>query len=99
MNKFISFTTALLITTSMSVAADGGKRWEQMVERNSVPHLHTGTPSASKMEHTAAQHKRWLFDDAKNSELDANVSEHKHSVPKHVNHMASDHKFEMVGGN
>jgi len=99
MNKFISLTSALLITASMGVAADGGKRWEQLAENNSVQHLHTGTPPASKMNHTAVQHKRWLFDDANNSELDANVSQHMHSKPKHKEHMGSDHKLEKFGSN
>lgn len=99
MNKLLSLSTALLITASMSAAAGGGNKWEQMTELNAVQHLHTGTPSASKMEHTATQHKRWLFDNANNSELDANVSQHTHSKPKHMEHMASDHKRETFGSN
>ncbi len=85
--------------TTVAAGGNGGRLWEQMVEKNSVQHLHTGTPSSSQMDHTAAQHKKWMFDDIKNSEADANVSEHKHSTPKHMDHMGADHKFEMVGGN
>jgi len=99
MNKFISLSTVLLITASMSVAADGGKRWEQIVENNSVQHLHTGTPPASEMKHTAVEHKRWLFNDANNSKLDSSVSQHMHSKPKHMEHMGSDHKLEKFGSN
>ena len=83
----------------MSAFAGGGNQWERKVLKVSSPHLHHGTPTASEMNHTAVQHKRWLFDDANNSPLNEDVSHTPTATHVHMNHMGSDHKRMSVGSN
>lgn len=99
MFKFTAITSILILTLSMSAFADGGKQWEEKVLQVSTPHLHHGAPTAKEMNHTAVQHKRWLFDDANNSPIDDDVSHPPAALCTHMGHMASDHKRMSVGSN
>ncbi|UZE94488.1 hypothetical protein [Alkalimarinus alittae] len=99
MSKLTAITSTLVLTFSMSSFADGGNQWEERVLKVSSPHLHHGAPAASEMNHTAVQHKRWLFDDADNSPLNDDASHPPVAIQAHMNHMGSDHKRMSVGSN
>ena len=99
MKIITAITTTLILTFSMGALAEGGNLWEKKVEKIQTVHLQHGDPRAVDMNHTAAEHKRWIFDDAKNSNLDSDVSHAPHAMPAHSDHMASDHKRMDVGSN
>ena len=97
MSKFTVITTTLLLTFSVGALAEGGSLWEKKIEKVQSVNLQHGDPRAVDMNHTAVEHKRWLFDDASNSNLDSDVSHAPHAMPAHSDHMASDHKRINVG--
>lgn len=98
MSKITVITSTLLLTFSMSAVAGGGNNWEKRAEKIQTVHVQHGSPTASEMNHTAVQHKRWLFDGANNSMLDADTGK-PYPSHRHTDHMASDHKRMSVGSN
>ncbi|MFD2231810.1 hypothetical protein [Alkalimarinus sediminis] len=99
MKTITAITATFLLTVSIGALAEGGNLWEKKLEKIQTVHLQHGDPRASDMDHTAAEHKRWLFDDANNSKLNADVSHSPHAMPSHSEHMAADHKRTNVGSN
>lgn len=86
---------------SAQAMADGGYQWEQTQEAiGTIQHLHLHAPTAAGMDHTAVEHKRWMVDDAYNTELKSDQPIHRgHEKAKHTEHMGSDHKRYMFGPN
>jgi len=82
MNKLTLLTSALLITLSAGASAG---HWEKMSEHNSVTTLSQSGVTANPMGLTAVEYKRWVFDDVKYTEQDADITHNVQLAPKASN--------------
>lgn len=100
MKKLNIVIASVFLSLPVVAAAEGGYQWEKQMEKKSTNAQHIGQSAAAKMGHSAVEHKRWTVDD------NVTLLEEKrypkmtrHHVPPHTDHMAADHKREMVGSN
>lgn len=102
MNTFKNIFIITLISLPMISFAASGKLWERNMEKREAEKAPPEfvESAASKMNHTAVQHKRYI--------LGENYSGPRYTAPTsndynpqmvHTDHMGVDHKRKMLGEN
>ena len=80
MKKLISLATALLMTASVGVSADEGKRWERMMERNSVSYTQASTDKVIKVNRSVIEQKKGSIDGTHNTKQHTSIDRSAQSV-------------------
>ena len=101
MKKLTVIITSILISLPIVASAKGGYQWEKRQNAKEISVQHLGNSDASRMGHTAVQHKRWVFDDrlTKQQELEHQPLKTSIRTGEHANHTAAQHKYEVFGSN
>lgn len=88
-----TFIATIVISLPSTAFAEGGYNWEK--KQLQKPTL-LKTSVATKMGHTASQHKFMMTESQKPSDNNQLDDVHSH-IEEHQNHMAVDHKRHKLG--
>ena len=97
MKKLTVIMASIVISLPMIASAEGGYQWEKWQNEKAIPVQHLDNSDASKMGHTAVEHKRWLFDDSLPQPADNKKPQTTIRTGEHANHTAAEHKQVTVG--
>ena len=100
MNTFKNIFIITLISLPMISFAASGKLWERNMEKREAEKAPPEfvESAASKMNHTAVQHKRYILGENYPGITYNNQSSTKYNHMKfHTDHMGVDHKRDMLG--